>query len=240
MINTDKLKKTLAICLAAASILSMSACSKTSSETKDPTDTPEPTVEVTPTPAPTADPLLSAEFIPERFAEQLGECEYYDDAAGSELARKVVFRAQETVTAVKYLELSGADNKEGTVLYSLDKLTPDMTLMINIVIEGLVPDRAIAYTDGSGSTHIFCITESGEDNVPVLVNDDSITVSEKQQISDNSGPETAKIVNPRGDTTTVYKLADGRYMDRTDNVFTYDGAGAWTDANGVEWNEAVE
>ncbi|WP_342978130.1 MULTISPECIES: ABC transporter ATP-binding protein [unclassified Ruminococcus] len=33
--------------------------------------------------------------------------------------------------------------------------------------------------------------------------------------TDFPGPDTAMLVNLRGDTTTVYKLADGRYMDRT-------------------------
>lgn len=37
---------------------------------------------------------------------------------------------------------------------------------------------------------------------------------------DFPAPDTAMLVNLRGDTTTVYKLADGRYMDRTNTVYT--------------------
>lgn len=49
-----------------------------------------------------------------------------------------------------------------------------------------------------------------------------------------------ELVNLKGDTTTVYKLVDGRYMDRIERIFIFDGVDTWTDENGVEWNEAVK
>ena len=58
--------------------------------------------------------------------------------------------------------------------------------------------------------------------------------------TDFPGPDTAMLVNLRGDTTTVYKLADGRYMDRINTVYTFDGVDTWTDEAGVEWNETVQ
>ena len=51
------------------------------------------------------------------------------------------------------------------------------------------------------------------------------------------GENVVELVNLRGDETTVYKLSDGRYMDRTETVFTFNGIDTWTDPNGVEWNE---
>ncbi len=54
------------------------------------------------------------------------------------------------------------------------------------------------------------------------------------------GADVVEIVNQRGDTTTIYKLADGRYMDRINRIFIFDGKDTWTDDNGVEWNEAVK
>ena len=54
------------------------------------------------------------------------------------------------------------------------------------------------------------------------------------------GADVVEIVNQRGDETTIYKLADGTYMDRIDRRFIYDGADVWTDENGVEWNEAAK
>ena len=56
---------------------------------------------------------------------------------------------------------------------------------------------------------------------------------------DYPGEDVVEIVNLQGETTTVYKLADGRYMDRIERIFIFDGVDTWTDTNGVEWNQAV-
>ena len=53
------------------------------------------------------------------------------------------------------------------------------------------------------------------------------------------GADVVEIVNLRGDETTVYKLADGTYMDRIERRFTYNGTDTWTDEDGAEWNEVV-
>ena len=53
------------------------------------------------------------------------------------------------------------------------------------------------------------------------------------------GENVVELVNLRGDKTTVYKLDDGRYMDRENKIYIYDGVETWTDENGVEWNEIV-
>ena len=53
-------------------------------------------------------------------------------------------------------------------------------------------------------------------------------------------PDVEELVNQRGDETTVYLLADGRYMDRINAVYIYDGKDTWTDESGVEWNKAVK
>ena len=69
------------------------------------------------------------------------------------------------------------------------------------------------------------------------------TVFETEEITSEGnypGADVVEIVNLRGDETTVYKLADGTYMDRIDRRFTYNGTDIWTDENGVEWNEAVK
>ena len=53
------------------------------------------------------------------------------------------------------------------------------------------------------------------------------------------GENVVELVNLRGDETTVYKLDDGRCMDRESKVYIYDGVDTWTDENGVEWNKIV-
>lgn len=53
------------------------------------------------------------------------------------------------------------------------------------------------------------------------------------------GPDTAELVNLRGDETDVYKLVDGTYMDHIARRYIYNGTDTWTDEDGVEWNEKV-
>ena len=52
--------------------------------------------------------------------------------------------------------------------------------------------------------------------------------------------DVVEIINMQGEITTVYKLVDGRYMNRTNTVYIYDGKDTWTDTNGVEWNQEVK
>lgn len=69
--------------------------------------------------------------------------------------------------------------------------------------------------------------------------DDSSSSTEKFEDKDN-WPDVEELVDQRGDETTVYLLADGRYMDRINAVYIYDGKDTWTDESGVEWNKAVK
>lgn len=69
--------------------------------------------------------------------------------------------------------------------------------------------------------------------------DDSSSSTEIFENKDN-WPDVEKLVNQRGDETTVYLLADGRYMDRINAVYIYDGKDTWTDESGVKWNKAVK
>ena len=69
------------------------------------------------------------------------------------------------------------------------------------------------------------------------------TVDKTEEISSEGnylGPDVVELVNLRGDETTVYKLADGTYLDRIERHFTYNGTDTWTDEDGVEWNEVVK
>ena len=69
---------------------------------------------------------------------------------------------------------------------------------------------------------------SGEYAVHLLSKDNWVTI------------DVVEIVNLRGDKTTVYKLADGTYLDRIERHFTYNGTDTWTDEDGAEWNEVVK
>lgn len=73
--------------------------------------------------------------------------------------------------------------------------------------------------------------------------ENELTVDETDEVASEEnypGADVVEIVNLRGDETTVYKLADGTYMDRIERRFTYNGTDTWTDEDGVEWNEVVK
>ncbi len=74
------------------------------------------------------------------------------------------------------------------------------------------------------------------------VDDETEEGSSEEVTSENDypGADVVEIVNLRGDETTVYKLADGTYMDRIERHFTYNGTDTWIDEDGVEWNEVVK
>ena len=72
-------------------------------------------------------------------------------------------------------------------------------------------------------------------------NEPAADATEKTTTEGNyPGEDVVEIVNLRGDKTTVYKLADGTYLDRIERHFTYNGTDTWTDENGAEWNEVVK
>ena len=102
------------------------------------------------------------------------------------------------------------------------------------------------------STHVLEVAEKLCDKVAIIksgklirsgIMDDEIQVDylekTEEENEDYPGEDVVEIVNLKGETTTVYKLADGRYMDRIERIFIFDGVDTWTDINGAEWNQAV-
>ena len=88
--------------------------------------------------------------------------------------------------------------------------------------------------------------EANEDTVDNESQEDFSEESEEEnpesslENEDYPGEDVVEIINLQGETTTVYKLVDGRYMDCTNTVYIYDGKDTWTDTNGVEWNREVK
>lgn len=52
--------------------------------------------------------------------------------------------------------------------------------------------------------------------------------------------DVVELVSPEGESTTVYLLADGRYLDRQDRFFTFDGLESWTSNDGTVWSRKTE
>lgn len=98
--------------------------------------------------------------------------------------------------------------------------------------ENIVEDQPTEAVDSDADDN-----ENQEDFSEEIEDEDTESSLENE---DYPGEDVVEIINLRGETTTVYKLVDGRYMDCTNTVYIYDGKDTWTDTNGVEWNREVK
>ena len=129
----------------------------------------------------------------------------------------------------------GADGGTGTYSLSGDILSADMTndfdqssMKMEFTAEK-TDDGTFLYTEYKGL--LLCWSQGeGETGKG---GDDEVEAS-------YPGADVVELVNLRGDTTTVYKLADGTYMVRIERRFTYNGTDTWIDEDGGEWNAAAE
>ena len=97
--------------------------------------------------------------------------------------------------------------------------------------ENIVEDQPTEAVDSDADDN-----ENQEDFSEEIEDEDTESSLENE---DYPGEDVVEIINLRGETTTVYKLVDGRYMDCTNTVYIYDGKDTWKDTNGVEWNQEV-
>ena len=98
-------------------------------------------------------------------------------------------------------------------------------------------------TRESTDTSVSIVPPVQEHNNPDAVTADDL-VGSWHMAGDESetsypGADVVELVNLRGDTTTVYKLVDGTYMDRIERRFTYNGTDTWIDEDGAEWKLLV-
>ena len=98
--------------------------------------------------------------------------------------------------------------------------------------ENIVEDQPTEAVDSDTDDN-----ENQEDFSEEIEDEDTESSLENE---DYPGEDVVEIINLRGETTTVYKLVDGRYMDCTNTVYIYDGKDTQTDTNGVEWNQEVK
>ena len=128
----------------------------------------------------------------------------------------------------------GAEGGTGTYSLSGDILSADMTndfdqssMKMELTAEK-TDDGTFLYTEYKGL--LLCWSQ-GEGETGKGGDDEAE--------SGYPGADVVELVNLRGDTTTVYKLADGTYMDRIERRFTYNGTDTWIDEDGAEWKLLV-
>lgn len=117
-----------------------------------------------------------AEFAVERYLAQRPDHLFFSDCQGSEYANKVVLSFDTPVTNFRFLQLEGEINRAGEFictnmqpLYSKDEITRNDLMVVQTVLEGLIPTRGISFVDAGGITRYYYLVLSGEDNVPLLV-----------------------------------------------------------------------
>ena len=117
-----------------------------------------------------------AEFAIERFLAQRPDHLFFIDASGSEYASKIVLSFDTAVTNFRFLRLEGEINDSGEficsgmeALYMKDEITENDLMVVQTVLEGLVPNRGISFVDAGGNTQYYYLAVSGEDNVPLLI-----------------------------------------------------------------------
>ena len=98
--------------------------------------------------------------------------------------------------------------------------------------ENIVEDQPTEAVDSDADDN-----ENQEDFSEAIEDEDTESSLENE---DYPGEDVVEIINLQGETTAVYKLVDGRYMDCTNTVYIYDGKDTQTDTNGVEWNLEVK
>ena len=117
-----------------------------------------------------------AEFAIERLLAQRPDALFFSDAEGNEYASKVVLSFDSKITNFHFLQLTGDFDQLGEficgdmqVLYSQDEITENDLMVVQTVLEGLIPTRGISFVDAGGNTRYYYLTISEEDNVPLLV-----------------------------------------------------------------------
>lgn len=123
-----------------------------------------------------ASTTVSAEFAVERFLAQRPDHLFFSDGAGNSAASKIVLSFDTAVTNFQFLKLEGTIGQGGEFLcsnmeslYSQDIITENDLMVVETVLEGLVPSRGISFVDAGGNTQYYYLAESGEDNVPLLI-----------------------------------------------------------------------
>ena len=64
--------------------------------------------------------------------------------------------------------------------------------------------------------------------------------AEAETLSTRFWDDVVELENESGESTTVYLLQDGRYLDRADRFFTFDGGDTWTQEDGSIWKRRAD
>jgi hypothetical protein len=117
--------------------------------------------------------LISISPVPSDIS---GEHYLFIDHSEDSFHVKMMFSVNTAVKNFKYTEIEADLDDDGNrtytvkeILHRLDELTPAKPLVVTFLHIGLMPHRAISFTDANDQTRYFYITYSGEDGTDLLI-----------------------------------------------------------------------
>lgn len=121
-----------------------------------------------------ADRIVFADYATEELLSQYDSYNEFD-LRQDDYAQRIILTTNTVVENFRFLDISysGADGEvlqfiENEELYSLERFTPDIPLVVWVSFPGSLPTRAISFVDQTGATQVFAIGTSGADGSILL------------------------------------------------------------------------
>ncbi|MDO4270786.1 MAG: hypothetical protein Q4C72_07680 [Eubacteriales bacterium] len=124
--------------------------------------------------------MVSAIYADEAFFSDHDAFDEFSED-DSEYSVKVAFTTDAAVEDFKFLRLGFVDADEtgkfqfeiAEELYTLEELSPQCPLVVDVTLEGIVPDRGISYVDQDGAVKYYALQMSGKDDSLLLTEFDA-------------------------------------------------------------------
>lgn len=98
----------------------------------------------------------------------------YEEYTEEGIDQKIIITTDAVLVDFKFIEVSVKSETDDTlhetgVLYSVNEITPEKPFVASWMDIGLLPQRAISYTDSTGMVKNYAISTSGEDGSIILI-----------------------------------------------------------------------
>lgn len=127
-------------------------------------------------------PSISVKPAIDRMLAQAAPYAFFDDA-NDRNGQKIAVLANENITDIRYYHVLVTFSAHGKIictgceeLYKQERMENGTLLVMNMAFPELLPDRAIAFTDGNGMRQVYYFLESGENGTPMVRTFDAIEI----------------------------------------------------------------
>lgn len=137
---------------------------------------------VTPTVAPTAPPYVSnpvtVEKVADRYIAQIDPVVYFNDAYGVSNGMCLAFSANQQIKNLSYYSIQSnyingrLTCTSATKLFNVKSMKNGDITLVDTLFAGMMPDRAVAFTDARGHRYAYALQLSGRDGTVQMVSID--------------------------------------------------------------------